>query len=106
MALSGQQDGQLSDNSGSDEDAPPISRLLEAQGASSEDTSGDETGAAAHARHSSAEMMHSSAAPVGTLLEQEVLPALACAPALSPCSIMASFLKSWGPGSFNSSASL
>ena len=72
-ALSFQEGGQLSEESGSEEDAPPIRRWLEAQhAADSEDTDEDGPGAAALATHSTAEALHSSAAPSGTLLEHEV----------------------------------
>lgn len=71
-AMSFQEGGQLSEESGSEEEAPPIRRWLEAQAAESEDTDGDEPGNAAPATHSKAEALHSSAAPPGTLVEQEV----------------------------------
>ncbi len=71
-ALSLQQGSQLSKESGSEEDAPPIRRWLEAQAAGSEDTDGEEPGTAAPATHSAAEALHNSAAPSSTLVEQEV----------------------------------
>lgn len=86
LAVHVQQGSQLSEESGSEEDAPPIKRWLEAQEAGADDTDGDKAGVAALASHSTAEALHhSSAAASGTLVGIEVLQRL-CAPACT-CSI-------------------
>ena len=91
LAVCHQQDSHLSEESGSEEDAPSIRRLLEAQQAGSEDTDGDEPGTAALATRSTAEASHSSAAPAGALVEREVCSAHMCSfRSLSPCSIRGS----------------
>ena len=72
LAVRHQQGSQVSEDSGSEEDAPSVRRLLEAQQAGSEDSDGDEPGTAALAMHSTAEALHSSAAPSSALAEREV----------------------------------